>query len=97
MKVTRKMLETQVAHLNRNLNRPSESWTRTDAGLTANIGNFHLSINNPGDGWTRYRLHEMVTPGGGVHEHFSGNNQDMWAYLRGVDDALRLKAFGICK
>lgn len=93
MKVTRKMLEAQVAHLNRNLNRPAEPWTRTDSGFHANIGNFHIASNSPGDGWTRYQLHEMVTEGGGVHQHFSGNNQDMFAYLRGIDDATRLQAF----
>jgi len=95
MKVTRKMLEAQVVFLNKNLNRPSEPWKRVDGKLVANLGNFHLGISSPGDGWTRYSLHEMLTESGGVHSHFSGNNQDIWAFLEGVDAAMRLKSFPV--
>lgn len=90
------MLENQVVCLNRNLNRPaSYSTPNADGSLPQriNVGHFHLGIMSPGDGWTRYSLLETVNEGGGVHQHFAGNNQDLYAYLRGVDDAMRLKAF----
>lgn len=98
MKVTRKILEAQVEFLNKNLNRPTKYWVPCFPG-SANtfkqtaIGHFRLGVSSPGDGWTRYSLLETVTDGGGVREYFSGNNQDLYAYLRGVDDAMRLKKF----
>jgi hypothetical protein len=90
MKVTRKMLEAQIAFLNRNLNRPAEYM---EPSARCNVRHFHLGANSPGDGWTRYSLLETVNEGGAVHEHFHGNGQDLYAYLRGIDDATRLQAF----
>lgn len=98
MKVTRKMLEAQVAHLNRNLNRPAEYFVPCFPGSKntfrqISVGHFMLGVPSPGDGWTRYSLEEIVSYDGARHVHFSGNNQDMFAYLRGIDDATRLQAF----
>lgn len=82
MKVTRRMLEARVEFLNLNLNRPTEYA----------VGFFHLGASNLG-GTSRYELLETVNAHGGCHVHFSGNSQNMWAYLRGVDDAIQLQMF----
>ena len=98
MKVTKRMLQSRVEFLNKNLNRPESYYVPCFPG-SANtfkqiaVGYFYLGINAPGDGWTRYSLLEVINERGAVYEHFAGNNQDLWAYLRGIDDALRLKAF----
>jgi hypothetical protein len=95
MKVNRKMLEARVEFLNSTLNRPTEYYVPCFPGSKNTfdqiaVGFFHLGASNPGDGWTRYELLETVNEHGRCHAWFSGNNQDMWAYLRGIDDAIRL-------
>ena len=89
------MLDAMAANLNRTLNRPSEPYSLKTEPVrnSANIGHIYVSAMSPGDDWTRYSLQEIVNEGGGVRQHFSGNNQDLYAYMRGVDDAIRLQAF----
>lgn len=68
MRTTKRRLEFLVEQINKELNRPMTSWTRSkDGKLTGNLGNFHLSSNAPGDGVTRYELHEMANEQGGIH------------------------------
>lgn len=93
MRITRKILDNQITCLNRNLNRPATYGTATAKEHFTHVGHFHLEIVSPGDGWTRYSVLETVNKAGAVHSHFSGNGQDVYAYLRGVDDATRMAMF----
>ena len=42
MRISKDILTKRVKLLNKMLKRPEASWTASKAGLTANIGNFHL-------------------------------------------------------
>ena len=61
MRITKKMLEIRIDYLNKITGNPTESWTKTDSGYVANIGNYHLSQAYGG-----YCLHQMSNKHGGV-------------------------------
>jgi hypothetical protein len=93
MRVTRKMLNDRVEHLNRILNRPRAAYTKQiNVGgtvYTANEGHFKLEAYSPGDGWTRYTLAMMVGANGGeINVSPSCTAQEMLTYLRGCFDVL---------
>ena len=88
-RITNKDLEAVVARINRATDSPDTSWTRTDAGMKANIGNYHISGAYGG-----VSLHRMVTDGGGITDVFSCGHitkrdlyDRMQAYLAGLSDA----------
>lgn len=76
MRMTMKGLEAKVTRLNTILNRPLTAWTKTEQGLKANIGNYHLSGSY---GYTN--LHCMCNENGGVHSVKSGTKQDIADYI----------------
>ena len=98
---TRKTLAHLVERLNKRLERPATAYTRLNdqsgapvrdtQGFTMqpNAGHFKLSAWSPGDGWTRYKLSTMLAGGGESDVHnTSFRVSEMYAYLRGVHDAL---------
>ena len=87
MRITIKILENQIAQLNKMLNRPCNPWATKDGKNTASIGNFHLSQAYGG-----CSLHETVTEGGGVRDVFSCGHMPkrelsgrILAMLEGID------------
>ncbi len=60
-RITDKQLESLVAEINRLTNSPMTPWTRTESGMRANIGNYHLSGAYGG-----VCLHRMHNESGGV-------------------------------
>ena len=79
MRVTEKMIDSIINQINIKENRPLEPWTRTDKGLSANIGNLSLYC-----GLGVYALHETTSTGGGVHCLYNASNKkELYAYLNG--------------
>jgi hypothetical protein len=60
-RITRKMLESRIEYINTVLGTPLTPYTKTDSGLSANIGNLHLSQAYGG-----YCVHRMHNDAGGV-------------------------------
>lgn len=90
-RITEKMLKIRVQRLNEITNSPAESYTRTDDGLKANIGNYHLSHQYGG-----VCVHRMMNEGGGVtcplsHGHAPKREvfEQLGAYIDGIEFALR--------
>lgn len=88
MRTTIQRLESQVALINQMLDLPETSYTKTDNGLRANIGNLHISQAYGG-----VELHQMCTDGGGV-TNISQNGhtpkKELDIFLQGMIAALRL-------
>jgi len=61
MKITEKMLQNKVDHLNKLTGNHVVTWTRMDGKTNANIGNYHLYYAYGG-----VNLHQVVNQGGGV-------------------------------
>ena len=69
MRITQKVLEAKVEHLNKLTGSPEAAYTRSkDGKFTANIGNSHRSCAYGG-----YDVHRMVTDGGGVTAMMNGH------------------------
>lgn len=89
MRITDKDLEAVCLRINRTLNRPETTWTKTETGPRANIGNFHLSGAYGG-----VALHCICSDGGGVNDIFGGHmpKRDLYnrmqAYLKGLCEYL---------
>ena len=63
MIVTQAVLECQVKIINRITNSPMISYTKTDSGCKANVGNYHLDYAYGG-----VKLVQICTDGGGITE-----------------------------
>lgn len=59
--ISKRMLDLRIEWLNKALNRPLASYTRTNGAYTANVGNFHLDKNIGG-----WQICEMIGDKGGV-------------------------------
>ena len=89
MSTSIKTLEAVCEFINKAMGSPLTPYTRTESGLTANIGNFHLSLAYGG-----VCVHRMDNDGGGITEpiwsgHISKAKAEnkMRAYLRGLEMA----------
>ena len=83
-RITEKQLEAVVERLNRATKSPLSSWTKTDAGIKANLGNYHLDF-----AYGAVSLNRMVTDGGGVERILPGGTKrelyhQLHAYLNGI-------------
>jgi len=86
MSTSKKTLEALCELINKATGSPLTPYTRTESGLTANIGNFHLSLAYGG-----VCVHRMHNDGGGITEpiwsgHISKAKAEtkMRAYLAGL-------------
>jgi len=90
-RITQKMLEIRVKHLNEITGNPVTSYTRTDSGMKANPGNYHLDFAYGG-----VALEQMSTEGGGVHDIFGGHMpkrelfERLTAYIAGIEEGQKL-------
>lgn len=81
-RITKQMLKSRVDALNHLLERPATPYTKTEAGISANVGNFHLSQAYGG-----YCVHEM-------HNHSGGVTAPIWqGHIPARDAFDRLCAF----
>lgn len=84
-RITEKQLNAVVERLNRITHSPLASWTKTDKGPTANIGNYHLDYAYGGVSLARMRNEgggiEMILPGGTKRECY----ERLQAFLKGID------------
>lgn len=78
-----------MARINNVTKSPSASWTKTEKGHSANIGNYHLSFAYGG-----VSLHQMLSNGGGVRDVFRSGHitkrelaNQMWAFIEGLETA----------
>lgn len=83
-RITEKQLEAVVERLNRATDSPLASWTKTGAGIKANLGNYHLDY-----AYGHVSLNRMVTGGGGVERILPGGTKrelyhQLHAYLAGI-------------
>ena len=92
MSTSKKTLEALCELINKATGSPLTPYTRTESGLTANIGNFHLSGAYGG-----ICVHRMHNDGGGITEpiwsgHISKAKAEtkMRAYLAGLEMANKL-------
>lgn len=89
-RVTIKQLENLCEMLNRMTDSPLKPYERDEDGkLVAQIGNYHISQAYGG-----VCVHRMANEGGGVntpivHGHIPKRElfEQMWAYIRGMQDA----------
>ena len=90
-RITQKMLEIRVKHLNEITGNPVTSYTRTDSGMKANIGNYHLDFAYGG-----VALEQMMNEGGGVNDIFGGHMpkrelfERLIAYIAGIEEGQKL-------
>ena len=88
-RITEKMLESRVNHLNKLTNSPETSYTKSESGqYVANIGNYHLSFAYGG-----VALERMECAGGSVSSTFNCGHvpkrelmQRIDAYIAGIND-----------
>ena len=87
-RTTHKQLEALVLHLNKMTGSPTESYTRTDKGLKANIGNYYISGAYGG-----VQLERICTDGGGctvISKDGYGTKRQLetWirAYMAGLEE-----------
>ena len=86
-RITQAHLNYLVDELNTITNSPLKSYTRSETGAKANIGNYHLYQANGSTG-----LHRIMNEGGGVTEVFGlGTKREMYnqlnAMLHGINIA----------
>ena len=83
-RITEKQLECIVERLNRVTNSPLASWTITDKGNKANIGNYHLDY-----AYGYVSLARMMNEGGGITKVLPGGTkrelyEQLHAFLAGI-------------
>ena len=83
-RITEKQLEAVVERVNRLTKSPLTSWTKTEKGVTANIGNYHLDYT-----YSCVSLARMVTTGGGIKKILSGGTKrelytELQAFINGI-------------
>ncbi len=88
-RITQRHLDGLVQRINRATNSPEATYTKTDTGHAANIGNYHL--DGAYGGW---ELERMVSEGGGVSDVFRCGHitrRDLYnrmrAFLAGIEAA----------
>ena len=65
-RITEGMIQKRIDYLNKVTDSPETSYTKTELGMSANIGNFHLSGAYGG-----VCLHRMSNEAGGVSSVFN--------------------------
>lgn len=83
-RITEKQLEAVVERLNRITNSPLDSWTKTEKGHKANIGNYHLDY-----AYGYVSLARMMNEGGGIEKILGGGTkrelyEQLHAFLAGI-------------
>jgi hypothetical protein len=89
-RITEKMLQIRVDHLNKITGSPESPWTRDESGAHSNIGNFHLSHAYGG-----VSLHRMSNEQGGVSDVFSSGHvpkRELFDKICAFIDGYQLKA-----
>ena len=86
-RITAKQLDAVVERLNRLTNSPTESWTKTNKGCKANIGNYHLDY-----AYGYVSLAHMMNAGGGIEKILGGGTKrelynQIHAFIRGIESA----------
>jgi hypothetical protein len=88
MRTTLAQLEKLVEYLNKLTNSPMASYTKTETGYNANIGNYHLDGAYGG-----HKLVRMVSTGGGITDISTigfASKSDLYdwihAYIKGIED-----------
>ena len=91
-RITNNMLERKVDYLNKITGNNPVSYTRSDSGFKANIGNYHISGAYGG-----VALEQMTNESGGIHSVFSIGHvpkrelfDRICAYVDGIDAGKRL-------
>ena len=80
-RITEKMLESRVNHLNKLTNSPETSYTKSESGqYVANIGNYHLSFAYGG-----VALERMECAGGSVSGPSGGGASSIRFSSSGAD------------
>lgn len=90
MRITENDLRAVIERLNKITNNNPAPYTRTDNGLVANVGNYHLDCAYGG-----YNLAQMVNEGGGIRNTFGCGyvpKKELYglihAYIRGIETQL---------
>ena len=83
-RITQKQLEAVALHINRLAGTPETSYTKTDTGVKANVGNYHLYYT-----YSRVGLVQMMNESGGVSTILPGGTKaelyyQMQAFLSGL-------------
>jgi hypothetical protein len=79
MRITDKVLNSFVDSINSKTGNNLASWTKTENGLKANIGNYHLNYYNGFVG-----LNQMTSEGGSVTVICSPcTNKELYYFMRG--------------
>lgn len=88
-RITDKMLQARVDYLNKITGSPATAYTKTDKGMKANIGHFHIDHAYGG-----VSLERMMSEGGGVESisdlgHITKRELFNWitAYISGIQFA----------
>jgi len=91
-RVTDSQLQNLVNRLNNLTNNPVDSYTKTETGCRANIGNFHLSHAYGG-----VALMQMVNDGGGcsmplMQGHTTKRDcyDQVYAFVKGIEYSKKL-------
>ena len=86
-RITEKMLQAKVDYLNKITGNPDAPYAKTEAGLKANIGNYHISGAYGG-----VCLHQMVNEGGGVRTPLQAGHvpkrelfDGLCAFIKGIE------------
>ena len=86
-RITEKMLQLRIDRLNELTGQPMTPYTKTENGLKANIGNYHLSHAYGG-----VCVHQMHNDGGGVScplNHYHAPKREVFeslgAFIAGIE------------
>lgn len=84
-RITEKQLQAVIDRLNRTTNSPIASYTKTEQGLKANVGNYHLDY-----AYGRVAVARMHNAGGGIESILPGGTkrecyEQLHAYLKGIE------------
>jgi len=85
-RITQKQLEYLVERINEDTNSPKASYTKTEEGHKANIGNYHLSYAYGG-----VKLERMCNEGGGVNTVSTGGfgtKRELYDWMRAYLDGM---------
>lgn len=85
--ITESQLQAICDRINRMTGNPLASYTKTDSGHKANIGNYHIDHAYGG-----VSLHRMMSEGGAVKDIFRCGHvpkrelaEKMWAFVHGIE------------
>ena len=85
MRITTAHLENITDWINQEKGYPLEAYTRTGDKLTANAGHIKVVRYNG-----RAHVEQIVNGGGGVRDLAHGTTREVYEFLRGMQEAIRL-------